>query len=99
MTYFISSFKVINVMIPEQELLWNGWTGCCCCCCSNEHYVIKSFIHKKDFNTVVWFKSLTLFGIKTKSPLHPVPPVTSTNVGISQQKFLTFSLNPFAILV
>ena len=33
-----------------------------------------------------------------KSP-HPIPVATSTNVGISPQNFLTFSANPFAILV
>ena len=32
-------------------------------------------------------------------PLTNFPPVTSTNVRISPQNFLTFSFNPFASLV
>ena len=37
----------------------------------------------------------------TKSSPHPTSfsSVTSTNVGISPQNFLTFSFNPFATLV
>ena len=34
-----------------------------------------------------------------KGPPTSFPPVTSTNVRISPQNFLTFSLNPFATLV
>lgn len=34
-----------------------------------------------------------------KGPHYQFPPVTFTNVGISRQSFLTFSINPFAALV
>ena len=34
-----------------------------------------------------------------KGPRTSFSPVTSTNVGISAQNFLTFSFNPFATLV
>ena len=34
-----------------------------------------------------------------KDPPTSFSPVTSTNVGISPQNFLTFSFNPFATLV
>ena len=34
-----------------------------------------------------------------KAPSTSFPPVTSTNVGISSQNFLTFSFNPFSTLV
>ena len=45
--------------------------------------------------------SLTLFrmGGGQKAPPTSFFPVSSTNVGISPQKFLTFSFNPFAKLV
>ena len=42
--------------------------------------------------------SLTLFRQQKVTPTS-FSPVTSTNVGISPQNFLTFSSNPFAILV
>ena len=35
----------------------------------------------------------------TKRPPTSFPPVTSTNVAIGPQNFLTFSFNPFATLV
>ena len=41
--------------------------------------------------------ALTLRG--KKPPPHQFSPVTSTNVGISPQNFLTFSFKPFSILV
>ena len=34
-----------------------------------------------------------------KDPPTSFPPVTSTNVGISQQNFVAFSFNPFATMV
>ena len=34
-----------------------------------------------------------------KGPLTSFSPVTSRNVGISSQNFMTFSFNPFATLV
>ena len=46
--------------------------------------------------------NLTLFrmgGWGKKDPPTSFSPVTSTNVGISLQNFLTFSFNPFATLV
>ena len=44
---------------------------------------------------------LTLFrmGVGQKGPPTSFSPVTSPNVGISHQNFLTFSFNPFSILV
>ena len=37
--------------------------------------------------------------LSKKAPIYQFSPVTSTNVGISSQNFLTFSYNPFATLV
>ena len=34
-----------------------------------------------------------------KRPTTSFSPVTSTNIGLSSQNFLTFSFNPFATLV
>ena len=53
---------------------------------------------------VKWGKALTLFkmGGGTKGPPPPLISfsfVTSTNIGISQQNFLTFRFNPFATLL
>ena len=52
-------------------------------------------------NSTIPYNYLTLFrmgggeeGAK-KAPLTSFPPVTSTNVGIRPQNFLTFSFNPF----
>ena len=39
--------------------------------------------------------SLTLFRMGGKKAPSSFSPVTSTNVGISSQNFLTFSFNPF----
>ena len=38
-------------------------------------------------------------GVGAKRPPSSFSPVTSTNVGLSPQNFLTFSFNPFATLV
>ena len=38
-------------------------------------------------------------GKKPPSPFISFPSVTSTNVGISTQNFLTFSFNPYTTLV
>ena len=38
-------------------------------------------------------------GVGKKAPPTNFPPITSTNVGISPQKFLAFSYNPLATLV
>ena len=54
-----------------------------------ETYCKEEFIHEL---------LLTLLRRK-KGPPTSFFPVTSTNVGISPQNFLTFSFNPFATLV
>ena len=54
-----------------------------------ETYCKEEFIHEL---------LLTLLRGK-KGPPTSFFPVTSTNVGISPQNFLTFSFNPFATLV
>ena len=50
-----------------------------------------------------WKSILTLFrmggGGRTKKPPTSFSPVTSTDVGTSPPKFLTFSSNPFPTLV
>ena len=62
----------------------------------------------REFNGVIKTNFLTLFstvrggggwGRWAKRPPTNFSPVTSTNVGISPQNFLTFNPNSFAILV
>ena len=60
---------------------------------------IKKGLQQKYFHVSIT-KFLTLFKMgEAKRPPTSFSPVTSTNVGVNLQDFLTFSFNPFATLV
>ena len=81
--------------------------------CSVKKGVYKNFLKFTAFSEIhrissvfvsgSWFLSilLTLFRIGGSKRLYPTSfsSVTSSNVGVSPQNFLTFSFNPFATLV
>ena len=48
---------------------------------------------------ISFWKSLTLFRMGGTKSFPPLTPVTSINVEISPQNFLTFSFNPFTTMV
>ena len=52
-----------------------------------------------ELKEVRYFNPIQDAGGRQKGPPISFSSVTSTNVGISPQNFLTFSFNPFATLV
>ena len=68
--------------------LWNAW------------YLAKMSSFNLFFVWKIWhFLTLFRMGGRHKGPPTSFSPVFSTNKGISPQIFLTFTFNPFAILV